>query len=571
MAGAEAAVKPGSIRAALAYRDYRWLVTGLAVSSVGTWAYNVALYVYVYDATGSPGWAAATSIGRFVPALLISSFSGIVAERFERRRLLIMLDVVYSFMMVTLAVVTGLDLGPLLAIILASVASMIGTGYYPATAALTPQIVEERDLASANAFQGVVQNVSTIVGPALGALILAVSSVPVALVVNAAAFLLSAWCSTRIRTRSRPSDVTEGGTAGVVKQITTGFQAITSSSTASVLVGASVLSTFFLGVDTVLYLVLSEQKLGLGSDGFGLLLAGLGVGGMLISPFVKRMAGSRRLATIISVALVAYALPTLVLVWVGLPAVGIGIQVLRGAAALTIEVLAVTALQRSLPSEMIARVFGIYGSLMLAAIALGALSVPVALSLAGLDGTLLLLSVGSSLLVLVAYPYTRRVDREMADRLAALAPRIEALSGLGIFVSASRAALERVAAAVTEESVAAGERIITQGDAADAFYVVTDGTVRVSAVREAGTEEVLGELGASDYFGEIGLLEQSPRTATIDAVTDVELLRVPGDEFIAALTETTPTTAFMEATRRRLATTDPSRQLTARALTPDES
>ena len=571
MAAADATGRSGSIRAALAYRDYRWLVAGLAVSSVGTWAYNVALYVYVYDATGSPGWAAATSIGRFVPALLMSSYSGIVAERFERRRLLIILDLVYGSMLVTLAVVTGLDLGPLLAIVIASVASIIGTGYYPATAALTPQIVEERDLASANAFQGVVQNVSTIVGPAFGALILAVSSVTVALVVIATAFLFSSWCSARIRTRSRPSDVTEGGSAGVVKQITTGFRAITSSSTASVLVGASVLSTFFLGVDTVLYLVLSEQKLGLGSDGFGLLLAGLGVGGVLISPFAKRMAGSRRLATIISVALIAYALPTLVLVWVGLPAVGIGIQVLRGAAALTIEVLAVTALQRSLPSEMIARVFGIYGSLMLGAVALGALSVPVALNLAGLDGTLLLLSVGSSVLVLVAYPFTRRVDREMAERLAALAPRIEALSGLGIFVSASRAALERVAAAATEESVAAGERIITQGDVADAFYVITDGTVRVSAVREDGTEEGLGELGASDYCGEIGLLEQSARTATIDAATDVELLRVPGDEFIAALTEATPTTAFMEATRRRLATTDPARRLTAKALNPEES
>ena len=122
------------------------------MSSVGTWAYNVALYVYVFEATGSPTWTAATSVGRFVPALIMSSYSGIVAERFERRRLLIALDLAYAVMMVSLAVVTGLDLGPLLAIVLASVASVIGTGYYPATAALTPQIVEERDLASANTF-----------------------------------------------------------------------------------------------------------------------------------------------------------------------------------------------------------------------------------------------------------------------------------------------------------------------------------------------------------------------------------------------------------------------------------
>jgi hypothetical protein len=211
-----------------------------------------------------------------------------------------MLDLAYAVMMVSLAVVTGLDLGPLLAIVLASVASVIGTGYYPATAALTPQIVEERDLAAANAFQGAVENVSTIAGPALGALILAVSSVPVALAVNAAAFLFSAWCSTRVRTRSVPSDVTDGGTAGVLAQIATGLRAIRSSTTALVLVGASVFGTFFFGADTVLFLVLAEDKLGLGADGLGLLLSALGVGGVLIAPLVSRMAGSRRLATIIS-------------------------------------------------------------------------------------------------------------------------------------------------------------------------------------------------------------------------------------------------------------------------------
>jgi predicted MFS family arabinose efflux permease len=571
VAATETAAKAGTIRAALSYRDFRWLMIGLSVSSVGTWAYNVALYVYVYEATRSPTWAAATSVGRFVPALLMSSYSGVVAERFERRNLLVALDLLYATMMIGLAFVTGLDLGPLVAIVFASVASVIGTGYYPASAALTPQIVEERDLASANAFTGVIENVSTVLGPALGALILSVSSVPVALVVNAAAFLFSAWCSTRVRTRSQPSDVTEGGSAGVVKQIATGFRAIGTSTTASVLVGASVFGTFFFGADTVLFLVLAEEKLGMGPDGFGLLLAGIGVGGLLISPFVNRMAGSRRLATIISVALIAFTLPMAVLVWVDVAAVGLGIQVVRGAAALAIDVLAVTALQRSLPSDMIARVFGVYGTLALGAIALGALAMPVSLGAVGLDGTLLLVSVVATVLVLLAYPVTRRVDREMAERLGALEPRIAALSGLGIFASASRPVLERLAAAAVEDHRAAETRIITQGDRSDAFYVVTAGTVEVTRTDDLGAEVRVQVLGVGDYFGEIGLLEAVPRTANVDATTDVELLRVPGDEFIGALTEAPPTTTFLEATRMRLATTDPALQLTAKALHEDDA
>lgn len=562
-------MQQSGLRAALAYPDFRWLMIGLSVSSVGTWAYNVALYVYVFEATSSPTWAAATSVGRFVPALVMSSYSGIIAERFERRRLLIALDLSYAVMMVSLAVVTGLDLGPLLAITLASVASVIGTGYFPATAALTPQIVEERDLAAANAFQGAVENVSTIAGPALGALILAVSSVPVALAVNAAAFLFSAWCSTRVRTRSVPSDVTDGGTAGVFAQIATGLRAIRSSTTAMVLVGASLFGTFFFGADTVLFLVIAEEKLGLGADGLGLLLSALGVGGVLIAPLVSRAAGSRRLATIISLAMIAFTLPTAVLVWVDVAAVGIGIQVLRGAATLALDVLAVTALQRSLPPEMIARVFGIFGALSLGAVALGALVMPIALNLLGLDGTLLLVSVGASGLVVLAYPFTRRVDRELSDRLAALEPRITALSGLGIFSTASRTMLERLAGAAEETSVPAGTRIITQGEPADAFYVLTNGTVAISKTVEDG-EQPLQTLGAVEFFGEIGLLEAGERTANVDAITEVELLKLPGEEFILALTEAPPTTAFLEVTRMRLANTDPARRLTAKAIQPDD-
>lgn len=265
---------------------------------------------------------------------------------------------------------------------------------------------------------------------------------------------------------------------------------------------------------------------------------------MLIAPLVSRVAGSRRLATIISLAMIAFTRPT--------------------------AVLAVTALQRSLPPEMIARVFGIFGSLSLGAVALGALVMPVSLNLLGLDGTLLLVSVGASALVVLAYPFTRRVDRELSDRLAALEPRIAALSGLGIFSAASRTMLERLAGAAEEVSVPAGTRIITQGEPADAFYVITDGAVAVSKTLEDGTQRLIQTLEAGEFFGEIGLLEAGERTANVDADGEVALLKLPGEEFISALTEAPPTTAFLEVTRMRLATTDPARRLTTKAIQPDE-
>jgi CRP-like cAMP-binding protein len=266
--------------------------------------------------------------------------------------------------------------------------------------------------------------------------------------------------------------------------------------------------------------------------------------------------------------MIAFTLPTAVLVWVDAAAVGIGIQVVRGAATLALDVLAVTALQRSLPPEMIARVFGIFGALSLGAVALGALVMPVSLNLLGLDGTLLLVSVGASGLVVLAYPFTRRVDRELADRLAALEPRIAALSGLGIFSSASRTMLERLAGAAEEVSMPAGTRIITQGEPADAFYVLTSGTVSVSKTVEDGTQQPLQTLGAGEFFGEIGLLEAGERTANVDADTEVELLRLPGEEFIAALTEAPPTTAFLEHLRRHRHRRRPGRRERGRLRPP---
>ena len=560
MAGSGGALRGGVLRSALAYRDYRWLVSGLAVSTIAGWGYNVALYAYVYEATGSPAWAAATTIGRFVPALLFGSYGGVLAERYERRRLLIVLDLVSAVVMVSLGVGTGVGFAPLLAIVLAAIASMLGTVYFPATSALTPQIVEEKDLAAANSLNGMVENVGVIVGPALGALIVGVWSVPVMLFINAGAFLLSAWFSSRLQSRSRPSDVSEGGSAGVLRQIVVGFQAITGSSAAVMLVGASVLASFFYGLDTVLFVVVSEERLGIGASGYGVLMSGLGIGGILMAGFMKRLAAAPRLAAIISVAMVFYTLPTILLVWVEDPAIAVGIQVIRGAGTLVVDVLAVTALQRSLAPDMIARVFGVFMTLVLAAISLGAVLAPTLIAALGLDGTLIAISIGASVLVAVMFPFTRRVDRVMAEQLAAMSTRVDVLEGVGIFATADRATLERLAKAAVEQDVPAGTAIITQGDPADDFFVVLDGSVRVIRSHDDRADEELATLGAGAFVGELGLLDAVPRTAHVVADGPVRLLRVPGDDFVSALTQSMASPGFMEATQRRARSVGHSRR-----------
>jgi CRP-like cAMP-binding protein len=113
------------------------------------------------------------------------------------------------------------------------------------------------------------------------------------------------------------------------------------------------------------------------------------------------------------------------------------------------------------------------------------------------------------------------------------------------------------------EEVPAGSAIVQEGDPADALYVITDGQVDVSVQGDQELEQHLATLGPGEYFGEIGLLARGPRMATVRAVTDVVVERIPGDDFVAALNESGATAAFLAGARTRLAQAHPSRALDA--------
>lgn len=539
--------------------DFRWLALGLGVSNLGAYAYHVSLYALVYEATRSPAWAAATTLGRFIPSLLFSTYGGVLADRVERRRLLISTDVVSTGVMVLLVAVAGLGLPIVLAIAGASLISILGTIYLPASVAMIPQVVEERQLAAANSFLGLVENVVTIAGPAVGAAVVALVDVEAGFIFCGLAFATSAFCSSRLGVRSRPVDVTQGGEAGLWSQVTAGFRALASSRSASALVAAAVGAGVFYGADTVLFVVLSERRLGLGPDGYGILAAGLGAGGILVAPLVTKLSERRRLAPVIAVALLAYTLPIAVLVTVTSPVVAVALQVVRGAGAIVVDVLAVTALQRTLPSDVTARVMGVFGTLLLAAISLGALVTSLLLDGLDLDGTLVALAGIGVLLAVATAPRMRAADRAAAAELDRLEPVVERLAALGIFRSANRTSLERLAEAAEVVEVGAGTTVVAEGEPSDALYVIVDGEVEVSAVGEAGVPLILRTLTAGDYFGEIGLLTAGPRTATVTALAPLVLERIPGEDFLAALTEHRPTAAFMEGARGRLTRTHPSK------------
>lgn len=556
---------PG-LTASLRHRDFRLLMGAFVTSTVGSWAYNVALTVWVFQETQSAAWVGAATIGRFLPALLFSAYGGVLAERFERFRLMATLDVLAAAVMVVLAIETALHAPVVLVIVTAAVASMIGMVYEPAVAASTPQLVGERDLGSANALRNTIDNAVVIAGPGLGAVLLLLGPPPIAMAVNALSFLVSGLLVTRIRARSRPVDVTEGGELGAFRQMLVGAKAITSSATAAVLVGYSVAATFVFGVDTVLLVVLSRDVLGTGAEGYGYLLAGLGTGGVLAAGVIGRLERLPRLGFVILAGMAVYCLPTLLFLFVSSPAVAFVIEAVRGAGTLVVDVLAITALQRSLPSEVLGRVFGAFNAFALTALLVGALVTPAALYTFGLQPTLWLAGAALPALCLLGWPALRRMDAQAAERRALLRPRVELLTQCDLFASVSEGALDQLAGAAQDVRVAAGEAVITEGEPADAFFVVVSGAMSVTATADRPEPVALRELGPGDYFGEIGLIEGIPRTATVTAIEPSQVLRIAGHEFIAALTQASPSAALLEGASMRLRHSHPGRTLTQAGL-----
>jgi MFS family permease len=340
-----------------------------------------------------------------------------------------------------------------------------------------------------------------------------------------------------------------------------GIRAFFSSSTVVVLAGFSIVASFMYGTDTVLFVVLSKQQLGTGSQGYGYLLAALGVGGLVMAPFMNRIAGMRRLGTIIVAGLMVYGLPTALLAVVHSPAIAFVLEVIRGGGTLVVDVLAITALQRTVSRDVVARVFGVFFALVLAAISLGALLMPILLNAFGLTNTLLIVGFGIPALTLLSYPKVRQIDRQAAGQLRRIEPRIGVLERLDIFAGASRATLESLALSAVDETVGAGTALIREGDEPDDFFVLVDGRVEVVGAGEGGVERPLGTLTAPDYFGEIGLLAHRPRTATVRTLTECRLYRIKGDDFVQALTVASVSPNALRGAQVRLARTHPSLSL----------
>ena len=376
---------------ALRERNLRLLFGGLVASQAGDWLYNLALLAFVYERTGSTAWVGITTAARILPEVVLGPIGGVLADRYDRRLVMIASDVLRAAAMGTLAVVALTGAPVILAPLLAAACTAAGAAYPQCVVAVMPRLVGAGDLAAANAARIGITSLCVIAGPALGAGLLLLSSTAVVFAVNGATFLLGAAVVAALPREAlrRPTVAVDEVHASIGADLAVGWRALREHPDALPLVGADVVSSAIYGALTVLFVLVGE-RLGLGAAGYGYLLSALGVGGVLAAGLAHRAASSDRPRRALVVAAAAIGLSLVALTLAGSLSMAVVLAAAIGAGLFATEVVADTTLQRSLDPAVFARAYGLAVPACVAGIAAGALLAPPCVAVIGLNGTLAL-------------------------------------------------------------------------------------------------------------------------------------------------------------------------------------
>jgi MFS family permease len=502
----------------------RRLQLAWAGSIIGSWAYAVALAVYAYRHGGASAVGLVALI-RWLPAAAASPLAAVLGDRYPRVRVMLLTDLLRAAALATMAVGVFTHAPVALVYGLASLVAVVTTAFQPAQAALLPSLARTpQELTAANVSSSTIESLGFCAGPAIGGVLLAVSSVWVVFAVTACLFLWSALMLGLMRgvaepplTRERPR---------LLDELTAGFRAIGRDPHLRLVVGLFGAQTLVNGAFGVLVTVSALQLLDLGPSGVGYLNAAVGIGGIVGGVLSLALVGHRRLASTFGVAIAFTGAPLLLIGAFPSTATTLVVFALIGLAIIVGDVAGFTLLQRGTPSDVLARVFGVVHSLFYATVAVGAILAPLLIHAVGVRWALVIVGAVLPALCVVATASLAQLDA------APPRPReLELLRRIPIFSPLSPPVLEQLAARLTPVHAQAGEQIIRRGDHGDRFYVVGSGEIEVVLDGQEPKRE-----GKGSYFGEIALLRDVPRTATVRAATDVELFALDRDDFLPAVT-----------------------------------
>lgn len=523
------------------------------MSSIGDWLYLVALIVLVYRETQDPVILGIVGAARMIPYLVLSIPAGIITDRVDRRMVLLVSDLARMVCMLILAALVYLD-GPLIVIVaVAMVAASFSTFFYPAMGALLPSLVrDEREFGPANSAWATLDNSAWIVGPGLAGLLLASGEIGLAFLINAGTFVFIAailWtlpspksataeAAASPPTSSAPSTDAAGESASSQPSEPVDEtrkvlrwripRSIDLRAVAGVVV-LDIATWFAFGGVTILIVVIAVDVFQGGDAATGYLNTAVGVGGTIgavvsgVLVLRPRLRPPLLLGGVIAagaIVLLGFA-PSLGVAFVAIAVISLG--------ALVLDVIRTTILQRVVPDRFRGRFTGLLMTTQTASEAGGTLVLPMlaaVFSIATVFSVLAVIVLGALAASLVLIGSAANVAAGPYD--AAL----RRLARLSIFGGLSAARVEAGLRALEPIHVIAGAVVIRQGEPADRFYVIGEGSFEVAQADDAGAAHVLRRLEQDAVFGERGIIARAPRSATVTALTDGLLFAMDGAAFL---------------------------------------
>ncbi len=430
--------------------------------------------------------------------------------------------------------------------VLSVLVGVVGLTFRPALAALLPSLARNpSELTAANVASSTINSLGFFVGPMVAGLLLAVADVGAVFAFDALTFVWSAVMVFGVRpttvvieTTTRRRDAHRGRRSdratpnrtnrmrGMFSGVADGYRVILGNRDLRLIVALYVAQTIVAGCSAVYEVTIALDLLEMAESGVGVLNAALGIGGLIGSVVALVLSQRGKLSRDFGIGVALWAAPLLlVAAFASIPSALLA-MVLIGIGNSMVDVNAETIVQRLVPDEVLGRVFGALDSAAIAGMAIGAAIMPVMIATIGLRAGLVVIGVGVTLLVVLTIPGLVRVDE------TALAPEgLDLLRGVPMLAVLPEHVIERLARTSERVMVLAGSPVFAEGDHGDRFYVIESGVARVSKFGRP-----VADLDVGESFGEIALLRDVPRTATVTAVTDLTARAIDRRHFLTAVT-----------------------------------
>jgi hypothetical protein len=516
-----------SLTDALATADLRRLELNWTAARVGAWSFFIVLAVYAYSEGGATAVGVA-ALARMVPAGLAAPLAGVIVDRGSRRDVLLVITIGRSLVLAGIAAAVAAEAPLAVVLALSAAFTALATAHKPARAALLLALAgTPRQMAASNAVLTAGDNAGFLTGSILGGVLVASTSIETAFGVTAGLFAVAAWPLARIPRDPIPVYREQANeTERAFEELASGFRTVANHPSLRLIVGLAACSTFVEGAVDVLVVLVAIELLDLGNAAVGWLNSAWAVGGIAGAAAAISLLGRGRLAAGLAGGCFFVGVPLMVTAALPEAPVAVAMLVVLGVGYSLIETANLTLLQRLTSDDLLGRTAAVLESSYWFTTGLGAITAPALVSLLGVRGALVAFGCVLPLLAALRWASLARFEAGAAipERAFAL------LRSVPLFAPLSIGALENVSRRLAEVEVPAGRAVVREGEPGDRFYVIAEGRFDVSCSRGA-----FPPLANGDVFGEIALLRDIPRTATVTARTDAVVFALDRDAFLTAV------------------------------------